>query len=392
MRLLRQAVPASSEPVPAGAIPSTGKALSFLGVNSPVADPELDHIVPVADPIKRPAYLQDEDIPEIPRSIAEPEVELAPEPKVEQPVPQQSKVPTTISGPSFLGLASGPASDDSADYLLQDDRPRRGGWLVFAFVAILVFVAIGWLEWNTIKTGHIKLPFGLSSNSASAPQSATPQANASNTTSADSSATPASGEQEKLSTVDSSSASTASESSDAKAATAYTETTPPDANDTTSAAKPNDATPANDAAAVHASQARQAKEAKQRREAPDEDSSQPEPDKSPARTPEREKKPDPQQNKMLQLGEKYLYGRGVPANCQQALVYFRAAAEQNNAPAMAHLGALYNSGQCVKQDRPQAYTWLKHAHDADPSNQWIEHDMNLLWRDMSTQERAGISR
>lgn len=94
---------------------------------------------------------------------------------------------------------------------------------------------------------------------------------------------------------------------------------------------------------------------------------------------------------MLVLGEKYLYGRGVPQNCNQALVYFRAAAEQDNAPAMSHLGAMYASGQCVTMNRATAYSWFARAQNADPGNQWREKNMNMLWREMTPEERASVS-
>jgi TPR repeat protein len=101
--------------------------------------------------------------------------------------------------------------------------------------------------------------------------------------------------------------------------------------------------------------------------------------------------PDPRQNKMLVQGENYLYGRGVRKSCQQALVYFRAAANEENAPAMSHLGAMYASGNCVPIDRRAAYKWFARAGSTDPSNQWIQRNLNMLWRDMSAEERASVS-
>ncbi len=94
---------------------------------------------------------------------------------------------------------------------------------------------------------------------------------------------------------------------------------------------------------------------------------------------------------MLQLGENYLYGKGVPRNCQQAKTYFESAARENNAPAMSHLGAMYAAGNCVPMNRRLAYQWFVRASNSDPHNPWIQRSMNMLWRDMSSDERASVS-
>jgi TPR repeat protein len=111
-----------------------------------------------------------------------------------------------------------------------------------------------------------------------------------------------------------------------------------------------------------------------------------------ARAASEEPDADPHANKMLLLGEKYLYGQGVARNCNQALVYFRAAADEDNAPAMSHLGAMYASGNCVTMNRATAYSWFARAGNADPNNQWLTRNLNMLWRDMTPQERATVNR
>jgi hypothetical protein len=89
-------------------------------------------------------------------------------------------------------------------------------------------------------------------------------------------------------------------------------------------------------------------------------------------------------------GEKYLFGRGVVSNCKAAQQSFEGAAKQGNAAAMAHLGSMYASGRCAKFNRVVAYQWFTKAKDADPSNIWIESSMDMLWRNMSSKERAAI--
>jgi hypothetical protein len=89
-------------------------------------------------------------------------------------------------------------------------------------------------------------------------------------------------------------------------------------------------------------------------------------------------------------GEKYLFGRGVVSNCKAAQQNFQDAAKQGNANAMAHLGSMYASGRCAKFDRVVAYRWFTKAKNADPNNTWIESSMDMLWRNMSSKERAAI--
>jgi cytoskeletal protein RodZ len=365
---------------------NTGKALSSLGVNDIGEEPE-PPVANVSDPIKPALYLEDMGQPQPPARVLE----------TMNDRPQQSE-PTTISGPSFLGLTDSESADDSS-YLLEDERPgRRGAWVLFALIMIAVFLGIGYLEWNTVKTGKINIPF-LHPNTADQPSAA------------DAQVPPPPG-----------TGNTAS-SGDANAAPQ-----PPATPATTGAEKTSDAplvsdessspanNSANDAAATESALTRQAQENQQKKaeeakpqppastssnsDAQDSGDEKPAPAVKPtARSKstrlvaqERvEAKPDPRENRMLILGENYLYGRaGAARNCQQAVIYFHAAAEQNNAPAMSHLAAMYNTGECVKRDRVSAYSWLRRAHDADPGNQWIERNMNMVWRDMSVRERAAI--
>jgi TPR repeat protein len=94
--------------------------------------------------------------------------------------------------------------------------------------------------------------------------------------------------------------------------------------------------------------------------------------------------------RLLTQGEKYLYGRGVTRNCDQAVVYLKAAANAGNAEARSHLGALYSAGECVPRDRVAAYHWFSLAKKATPENPWLESNLNMLWRDMSSAERRRV--
>jgi hypothetical protein len=89
----------------------------------------------------------------------------------------------------------------------------------------------------------------------------------------------------------------------------------------------------------------------------------------------------------LVRAQQFLQGRGVQQNCEQGLVYLRAAAQKNEPAAAVQMGALYSAGHCVKQDRVMAYRWFNSAHELQPANQWIQKSMDQLWAQMNEQER-----
>lgn len=88
--------------------------------------------------------------------------------------------------------------------------------------------------------------------------------------------------------------------------------------------------------------------------------------------------------------QQFLQGNGVPRNCEQALVYLRAAARRNDPAAAVQMGELYSSGRCVHQDRVMAYRWLNSAREQEPHNAWIQKDLNQLWARMTPLERKQI--
>jgi hypothetical protein len=299
------------------------------------------------------------------------------QPLVRQPVavPAEERHQTTISGPSFLGLTDS-SQTDTADYLLEDERPRKShfGWFLFSAVAIAVLAVIGWMEWQAIQTGKLPVP-GLKTTSASQPPGPA--------TTTDATGAPV--------------APAAPGSVSALPADAKPQSDGPDS----TTAKNSDvvATPApkSDAQATQESQSRLAKQRMAEVPASDESNGSETPAEKPAAktksVAETSPKPeDPRQNRMLVSGEKYLYGRGVPQDCNQALIYFKAAAESDNVPAMSHLGAMYASGHCVTPNRVVAYKWFARASEVEPRNEWFSRNLNMLWRDMSPQERAAVAR
>ena len=90
----------------------------------------------------------------------------------------------------------------------------------------------------------------------------------------------------------------------------------------------------------------------------------------------------------MRLADMYIYGQGVPQNCDQGLILLRSAAQRANAQAQGKLGALYAAGTCVPQDRVQAYRWLTLALNDGQRSEWTEKNRQMVWRQMSPEERS----
>jgi hypothetical protein len=86
-------------------------------------------------------------------------------------------------------------------------------------------------------------------------------------------------------------------------------------------------------------------------------------------------------------GERYLYGNGVPQNCARAESSLRTAALHGNSKAQTVLGTMYATGHCVGRDLPTAYRWFARALHQEPQNTRISADLQVLWRQMTPQEK-----
>jgi TPR repeat protein len=91
-------------------------------------------------------------------------------------------------------------------------------------------------------------------------------------------------------------------------------------------------------------------------------------------------------------GEAYLYGRGAPANCNEAVKYLKAASAKSNAKARSTFGTMYATGHCVPRDLPTSYLWFALALRADPNNQILEKDLSAVWNQMTPPERQLATR
>jgi hypothetical protein len=86
-------------------------------------------------------------------------------------------------------------------------------------------------------------------------------------------------------------------------------------------------------------------------------------------------------------GERYLYGNGLPQNCTRAESALRTAATHGNSKAQTVLGTMYATGHCVGRDLPTAYRWFARALHQEPQNSRISADLQVLWRQMTPQEK-----
>lgn len=92
-------------------------------------------------------------------------------------------------------------------------------------------------------------------------------------------------------------------------------------------------------------------------------------------------------DRLVADGEKYLYGDGVSPNCDRAQKKLSAAAKRLNAKAQSLLGTMYATGHCVNRDLPTAYRWFAKALHQDPNNKRVQQDLEVLWRQMTADER-----
>lgn len=96
----------------------------------------------------------------------------------------------------------------------------------------------------------------------------------------------------------------------------------------------------------------------------------------------------------VKLAELYITGRGVEKSCDQAMVLLRSASAHSSSRARGKLGAMYATGECVPQDRVQAYHWMSMALQANPNSDWTARYRDNLWNQMTAAEkmRAGKDR
>ncbi len=333
------------------------------------------------------------------------------EPRVVEPRPTPREGPVApISGPSFLGLSSDPTA--TADYLLADDEPRKGGAFRFLMMlAIVALIVVGALEWRAIR--KMVADQGARLQSSPTSEQAAPPASSSDATA------PAANAPEPGAAAPGTASPQTATGGDIQQQHPLVEMDlPPQGQQ---AAQPQQTAPgavpaANQAGPVQqnvppappANPAPSSNSTAEPQSAPQGPTANGSPHATarvqrasetpgktlgaslPAKTVQEppKEKPDPAKDPDVVRAEKYLYGPS--RNCVAARSLLEQAAVRQNPSAMSHLGAMYATGQCVSADKTLAYIWFSRAYDVNPENQWLEKNLTMLWRDMSASERQVV--
>ncbi|HLW52302.1 MAG TPA: zinc ribbon domain-containing protein [Candidatus Angelobacter sp.] len=257
---------------------------------------------------------------------------------------------TTIGGPSFLGLSNDTEIGPS-QYLLEDEAPSGAGR---GMVFLVILIILGGLGYMGYRSGYFSSLQAATASKKQAVPAPVPTPLASPDVQAAASPTPEASPE----------ASAAASSIPPLPGQPKTDQPAASASDESSSADAPDNTPASDAAGAPAKAAKEM-------------------------PPPAKRKP----SAALIQAQNYLQGRGgVRQDCDQGLIYLKAATEKNDPAAAVQMGALYASGHCVQQDRVMAYRWFNSAHELDPANPWIQTNLDQLWAQMSPQERNQIAR
>ena len=261
-----------------------------------------------------------------------------------------------IRGPSFLGLSDD--SEDDPGYLLEEEGRSHGGWRILVLLVVLAAIAgLVFLQYRSslnAKPAHQSAPAPQGQNQFE--PASQPQPNQQPTPAG---ITPATEQQNQPPAPNVTSGSPPSgidpqpHVTPAKADSSLAEALDPVEDDVDKTADP-----------------------------PEKSESAKRAEKAVVEVPA-EQKP----SSALLRAQQFLQGKGVQQNCEQGLLYLRAAAQKNEPAAAVQMGALYASGHCVKQDKVMAYRWFNSAHELQPANQWIQKNMDQLWGQMSEQER-----
>jgi len=267
-----------------------------------------------------------------------------------------------ISGPSFLGLNGQP--DSNGEYLLEDEPSRGGLRKLLLLVIIAAILGLIFVQWrSSFKASPKTSPSKTEPAPSPQPQAANqPPEGSQISTTSEPAAAP---EKNPKATADAPAAD-----GKQKNETTLGSVIPNAVAAPTSAPDPAEAKP---------------EEAKPEEAKPEDDGGAP--TNADVKASDEARLPDHKPSPALVRAQQYLQGRGVPQNCEQGMIYLKAATDKGDPGAAIQMAALYASGHCVKQDRVLAYRWFNSAHELEPANMWIQKNMDQLWAQMTSQER-----
>ena len=300
----------------------------------------------------------------------------APEPTPEESVSSADELP--VPAPAYTGGAfrirevESDAPSRNLDYLLEDDEPKshRGLFVGLTIIALLLAGGLGYLRFrNDGLTGILG-----SIKPASRP------ANPETSSSAESTASTAAPNGPTNGDAGTTSAAPPAVQAPAGTPATATVTAPP----VTQSKALTEVRPKNPAGSE--SEAALAPTAAPKPEPPPA-APRAEAEAAPTPKPAPPPKPAPKPVDPVALGEKYIYGRGVPQDCARGLKAVRPAADQGNVSAMITMGALYATGHCISTDLPTAYRFFALALRKDPDNAALKQNVEMVWSKMTQSER-----
>jgi hypothetical protein len=276
-----------------------------------------------------------------------------------EPVRDESGNGRHISGPSFLGLNAQPGSNGDVEYLLEDEPSGRGLRKLILLVILAAIAGLVFVQWRS----------SFKANPKPAPAKVEPSTPAPGPQGSNQPQTPAvtdksSQEAAKTDATGATNVTDSAAASDAKVPKAE-----PTALESESPASATSSDAADDTSD---------------KKPPTANEVLPNADTKPT---EEARIPDYKPSAALVRAQQYIRGAGVPQNCEQGLLYLKAATDKSDPGAAIQMAALYSSGLCVKQDRVMAYRWFNSAHELQPANVWIQKNMDQIWAQMSSQER-----
>lgn len=306
----------------------------------------------------------------------------------------------SVHGPSFLGLAEDPKVE--FHYLYEDEQPKSHVGLIVFLLLMLGVAGAGVWQWKNNGFPFNRLGSGSSAGSGSASEVSPAQSQDQNThidkpmtgagdvlpTQADQNNKPPDTGKTTDVPVDNGQAgapeNTAAGNSSTPAA-ASGKQSPPATTKKSEASKSSQAS-SEDKAAENTEEANATPPAEvPARKPAAKPAAKPKP--SPATEGERAAAVASPDSDLETAGERYLYGTGLPQNCTRAESNLRTAATHGNSKAETVLGTMYATGHCVGRDLPTAYRWFARALHQEPQNSRISDDLQVLWRQMTPQEK-----
>jgi hypothetical protein len=306
-----------------------------------------------------------------------------------------SDAPQGLHGPSFLGLGE---PGDGGDYLLEDEE-SHGGRTFLLVVALLIVGGLAYLQyradtpvtsiWAAIKARATGQP--AAQPAAQEPAATGVQATQPTSTKPDTASPPDNSKQNPPATDEANSAQAQASPSE-KSAASDADQSPP-----ASAKKTPESAAAEKPAEKPASRKKEPGDlmAKAQHPQSDEDTTAQDeeaPSKSERGKPSGavESRTDRQDDALVTRAQGFLYGRGGAKSCNTAMSLLKQAAGRGNAKADSQLGAMYATGNCAPFDRAEAYRWFSKAAEADPANSYLQRSRDMMWREMSPQERRKV--